>query len=93
MVGDGEAVALDSSTTAYYLALELRQQKELVVVTNGLRIAEALADAPGVSVIMPGGVLRLPAMSLVGHFATGVLESTNIATGSSAPAGSASSTA
>jgi DeoR/GlpR family transcriptional regulator of sugar metabolism len=81
MVGDGEAVALDSSTTAYYLALELRQKKELVVVTNGLRIAEALADAPGVSVIMPGGVLRLPAMSLVGHFATGVLESTNIATG------------
>jgi DeoR/GlpR family transcriptional regulator of sugar metabolism len=81
LVGDGEAVALDSSTTAYYLALELRQKKELVVVTNGLRIAEALADAPGVSVIMPGGVLRLPAMSLVGHFATGVLASTNIATG------------
>jgi DeoR/GlpR family transcriptional regulator of sugar metabolism len=81
MVVDGEAVALDSSTTAYYLALELRQKKELVVVTNGLRIAEALADAPGVSVIMPGGLLRLPAMSLVGHFATGILESTNIATG------------
>jgi len=81
MVGDGEAVALDSSTTAYYLALELRQKKELVVVTNGLRIAEALADAPGVSVIMPGGLLRRPAMSLVGPFAKGVLESTYIATG------------
>jgi DeoR family transcriptional regulator of aga operon len=81
MVGDGEAVALDSSTTAYYLALQLREKRELVVVTNGLRIAEALADAPGVSVIVPGGVLRRPAMSLVGEFAAGVLRNTNIGSG------------
>jgi DeoR/GlpR family transcriptional regulator of sugar metabolism len=81
MVGDAEAVALDSSTTAYYVALQLREKKELVVVTNGLRIAEALAGAPGVSVIMPGGVLRLAAMSLVGDFASSVLQSTKIRTG------------
>ena len=31
LVGEGEAVALDSSTTAYYLALALRTKKELVV--------------------------------------------------------------
>jgi DeoR/GlpR family transcriptional regulator of sugar metabolism len=78
LVQDGEAVALDSSTTAYYVALELRDRKELVVVTNGLLIADALADAPGVSVIVPGGILRLPAMSLVGDFATGVLGTTQI---------------
>ena len=29
-------MALDASTTAYYLALELRAKRELVVVTNGL---------------------------------------------------------
>src|SRR2546421_652164 len=33
LVGDGEAVALDSSTTAYYVALELKDRRELVVVT------------------------------------------------------------
>src|SRR6266511_5321527 len=81
MVGDGEAVALDSSTTAYYIALELREKKELVVVTNGLRVASALADAPGVSVIVPGGVLHLPAMSLVGDFASSVLRNTRIGRG------------
>jgi DeoR/GlpR family transcriptional regulator of sugar metabolism len=81
MVGDGEAVALDSSTTAFYIALELREKKELVVVTNGLRVASALADAPGVSVIVPGGVLRLAAMSLVGDFASGVLRTTRIGKG------------
>src|SRR5947209_13819852 len=81
MVGDGEAIALDSSTTAYYIALELREKRELVVVTNGLRVASALADAPGVSVIVPGGVLRRAAMSLVGDFASGVLRTTSIRKG------------
>src|SRR3954454_22636561 len=57
MVGDGEAVALDSSTSAYYLALELRRRRELVVVTNGLLIAAALADSPGVNVLVTGGML------------------------------------
>jgi DeoR/GlpR family transcriptional regulator of sugar metabolism len=81
LVVDGEAIALDSSTTAFYIALELRDKKELVVVTNGLRVAMALADAPGVSVIVPGGLLRLPAMSLVGDFASGVLRTTSIGKG------------
>lgn len=81
MVADGEAVALDSSTTAFYIALELREKRELVVVTNGLRIASALADAPGVSVIVPGGVVRMAAMSVVGDFASTVLESTRIGRG------------
>jgi DeoR family transcriptional regulator, aga operon transcriptional repressor len=81
LVGDGEAIALDSSTTAFYIAQQLRDKHELVVVTNGLRIAETLADAPGVNVIVPGGVLRPAAMSLVGDFATAVLRSTRIRRG------------
>src|SRR5207248_5923152 len=71
----------DSSTTAFYIALEFREKRELVVVTNGLRVAAALADAAGVSVIVPGGVLRLAAMSLVGDFASAVLRTTSIGKG------------
>jgi DeoR/GlpR family transcriptional regulator of sugar metabolism len=78
MVDDGEAVALDASTTAYYLALELRARRELVVVTNGLLVATALADAPGITVLVTGGVLRLSAMSLVGDLGTDVLRTTRI---------------
>jgi DeoR/GlpR family transcriptional regulator of sugar metabolism len=81
LVADGEAVALDSSTTAFYIALELREKRELVVVTNGLRIAAALAEAPGISVIVPGGMVRFAAMSLVGDFASSVLRSTRIGHG------------
>jgi DeoR/GlpR family transcriptional regulator of sugar metabolism len=78
MVDEGDAVALDSSTTAYYLALELRAKRELVVVTNGLLVATALADAPGITVLVTGGVLRLSAMSLVGDLGTDVLRTTRI---------------
>lgn len=78
MIGEGEAVALDASTTAYYLALELRRKRELVVVTNGLLVATALADAPGITVLVTGGVLRLSAMSLVGDLGADVLRTTRI---------------
>ena len=78
MVDDNEAVALDASTTGYYLALELRAKRELVVVTNGLLVATALADAPTITVIVTGGVLRLSAMSLVGDLGTDVLRTTRI---------------
>jgi DeoR family transcriptional regulator of aga operon len=78
VVEEGEAVALDSSTTAYYLALELRAKRELVVVTNGLLIAAALADAPGITVLVTGGMLRLSAMSLVGDLGADVLRTTRI---------------
>jgi DeoR/GlpR family transcriptional regulator of sugar metabolism len=78
MVGEGEAVALDASTTAYYMALELRGKGELVVVTNGLLVATALADAPGTTVLVTGGLLRLSAMSLVGDLGTDVLRTTRI---------------
>jgi DeoR/GlpR family transcriptional regulator of sugar metabolism len=78
LVDEGEAVALDSSTTAYYLALELRAKHDLVVVTNGLLIAAALADAPGISVLVTGGMLRLSAMSLVGELGADGLSMTRI---------------
>src|SRR5204862_2736487 len=78
MVGEGEAVAIDASTTGYYLALELRTKRELVVVTNGLLVATALADAPGITVLVTGGMLRLSAMSVVGDFGADVLRTTRI---------------
>jgi DeoR family transcriptional regulator of aga operon len=78
MVDEGEAVALDASTTAYYHAHELRSKRELVVVTNGLLVATALADAPGITVLVTGGMLRLSAMSLVGDFGADVLRTTRI---------------
>jgi DeoR/GlpR family transcriptional regulator of sugar metabolism len=77
-VEECDAVALDASTTAYYLALELRTKRELVVVTNGLLVATALSESPGITVLVTGGMLRLSAMSLVGDLATDVLRTTRL---------------
>src|SRR3954462_2603731 len=78
MGDEGEACELDPGTAADYLALELRSKRELVVVTNGLLVATALADAPGITVLVTGGMLRLSAMSLVGDLGADVLRTTRI---------------
>lgn len=65
LVRDGDAIALDCSTTCYHLAREIRARRGLVVLTNGLRVAELLADSDAV-VVLPGGTLRRSSWSLVG---------------------------
>jgi DeoR/GlpR family transcriptional regulator of sugar metabolism len=65
MVEDGEAIALDASTSALAVANCIKDRRELTVLTNGLFIAMALLDAPGVTLVMPGGFLRRDSVSLV----------------------------
>ena len=74
MVSDGDAIALDSSTSAYYVAEALVDRRGLTVVTNGLRVAEMLAARPGTTVVMPGGVVRPLSQSLVGDFGAFITE-------------------
>ena len=47
MVEDGEAIALDASTTALALADQIKGHRELTVITNGLVVAMALLEASG----------------------------------------------
>src|SRR5215213_2515280 len=67
MVRDGDAIAVDGSTTCFYLIKELLKlnRRGLVVVTNGLPAAEALAESDA-TVVMPGGTLRRSSWALVG---------------------------
>ncbi|HEX7746774.1 MAG TPA: DeoR/GlpR family DNA-binding transcription regulator [Micromonosporaceae bacterium] len=67
-VQDGDASCLDCSTTCYYLALELRARRGLVVVTNGLRAADVLSESDSTTVVVLGGTLRGSSKSLVGDF-------------------------
>jgi len=65
-VRDGDVIAIDSSTTAFYLAQEILERRGLVVVTNGLRLATLLMEQSSARVLVLGGVLRRSAGSLVG---------------------------
>ncbi len=66
LVRDGDAVALDDSTTAWQVARHLKRRSELTVVTNSLFIALEFLDVPNVTVVMTGGTLRSTSASLVG---------------------------
>jgi DeoR/GlpR family transcriptional regulator of sugar metabolism len=66
LVRHGDVIAVDSSTTGYYLAHELLDRRDLVVITNGLRVAMLLMEQSSATVLMLGGVLRRASGSMVG---------------------------
>src|SRR5437868_11662027 len=68
LVQAGQTIILDSATTTAELARHLKRMKiqSLTVITNALNIGIELADAPGISLIMIGGLLRPVACSFVG---------------------------
>jgi len=78
MVQDGETIAIDASTTALAMAQFLKNKRELTVVTNGLRTGMELAQIPGISVLIPGGMLRQESYSLVGSWSETILQRIHI---------------
>ncbi len=66
LIRDGETIILDSGTTTFELARNLSAFSELTVITNALNIAIYLAGLKSIKVIVPGGLLREPSLSLVG---------------------------
>jgi DeoR/GlpR family transcriptional regulator of sugar metabolism len=81
LVADGDAIILDSSSTALAIAQALKNHRYLTVVTNGLTVAQELLDCPGITVVMPGGVLRRDTASLVGVNGLDTLRKFNVQAG------------
>lgn len=78
LIQNGESIALDASTTALQLARNLRGTKEITVITNGIRVAEEIANYPGLTVMLLGGLIRPAAMSVVGNWSEALLDQINI---------------
>ena len=66
LVSDGDVVALDTSSTAHHLALELVRRHGLVVITSSLPTATVLMERSDARIIMPGGTVRRESSGLVG---------------------------
>jgi len=81
MIADGDAIVLDSSTTALAIAQHLKHHRYLTVITNGLVVAQELLAAPGVHVVLPGGALRRDTASVVGTEGLGILSRFNLQKG------------
>lgn len=67
LIVEGDTVFLSSGTTVLEVARQLRERRNLTVITNSLMVINMLADVPQINVIALGGVLRRSEMSLVGH--------------------------
>jgi DeoR/GlpR family transcriptional regulator of sugar metabolism len=81
LVADGDAIFLDSSSTALAIAVHLKDRRHLTIVTNGLAVAQEMLDAPEVGVVMVGGSLRRDTASLVGTDGLDMLSKYNIQKG------------
>ena len=69
-----ETIILDSGTTTAEIAKCLKRAKlKFTVITSALNIANELADAPEISLIMLGGLLRTVSYSFVGPQAEAML--------------------
>lgn len=78
LVNDGDTIILDSGTTTLALARLLHGRTNLTVVTNSIVIAAELAGAPGVEVVVTGGILKGRTLALVGAEVARFLNKVNV---------------
>ncbi len=57
-IDDGDTIILDTGTTIKELAVLLKNRNNLSVVTNDIKVAAELENAPGCEVYLIGGLLR-----------------------------------
>lgn len=55
LVRDGDTLFINSGTTTYFTAVELKQRKNLNIVTNSISVAVELGGLPSFRVILLGG--------------------------------------
>jgi DeoR family transcriptional regulator of aga operon len=66
LIKPGHRVILDSGTTTFEIARHMRQHQNVIAMTNGMNVANALVEAEGVEVLMTGGHLRRQSLSFYG---------------------------
>ncbi len=67
LIGHGESIIVDAGTTTEEVAHCLAGHRDLIVMTNGLNIASALATVDDIEVLITGGTLRKKSMSFYGR--------------------------
>lgn len=54
----GHRVILDSGTTTFEIARLMRKRTDVIAMTDGMNVANALLETEGVELLMTGGYLR-----------------------------------
>lgn len=74
LIVDGDTVMLDASTTAYAIARQIADRRNLTIITNGMHLALALGANPAITTIVIGGQVRGDTGSLTGTLAEEMLQ-------------------
>ena len=74
LIEPGDVVLVDGGPIALYLAEELKQKKDITVITNSIVVFDALNRTPDIILISTGGTLRNSTQMLVGPTAEGSLK-------------------
>src|SRR6185436_4396642 len=69
LIEENNTIIIDSGSTTYELAKNLKKFNDLTVITNALNVATILAEYNNINVIVPGGMLKKNSISLVGILA------------------------
>ncbi|NLJ89945.1 MAG: DeoR/GlpR transcriptional regulator [Clostridiales bacterium] len=77
-INDGDHIMLDGSSTALYIAKNLKDKKNLTIITNSIEILLELSDVTGWNVLSTGGILKEGALALVGYQAERMIQSYNV---------------
>ena len=78
IVQEGDTLVLDSGSTTYYLAKELKAFNRLTVVTNSVMIMQELSLHKGVDLVLTGGALRHETLAMVGPLTEQALQSVHV---------------
>lgn len=70
-----DKIIIASGTTLLAFANEIRVQESLTVITSSVKVSLALCYDPHIEVIQLGGNIRKNSVSVIGHYATNILES------------------
>lgn len=76
LIKDGDIIFIDGSSTVQVLLNELQKFKDIVVITNGLKIAQMLSDIH-VKVYSTGGLLMENSSVLIGNDAENFINNFN----------------
>lgn len=73
LVNDGDAIILDASSTAVFIAQKLKSKKNITLITNSVEVLMELSDVTGWRILSTGGTLKEESCALVGPLAESML--------------------
>ncbi len=73
LIPDGASLVLNIGTTTELVAHAIRRHQELLVITNNLNVAMILSDAPGIELVISGGMVRRTDGGIIGAAAVDLI--------------------